>query len=116
MTLMEHATRELSLANMYSDDHDAHIARCVLDLVQIFSEQGHSGMSALITIEIFNRVARYQTLTPITDNPREWSDHGDLWQSERQSSLFSNDGGKTYWDVDNKDVIHTSERYINASS
>jgi hypothetical protein len=71
--------------------------------------QGHSGFSARQTLALFNEVARFKALTPLTDDPDEWvAIDGDMladkktpvWQSRRQSSCFSEDGGKTHYDID----------------
>jgi hypothetical protein len=118
MTNLEtHADMELRRAGLFSKDSDYEgmIGDAVMKLVRVFAAEGHSGTSGRITLDIFNRVCRFQTLTPITSEPNEWMDVDDpdrkLWQNRRQSSCFSNDGGKTYYDISSKDptAIKTSE-------
>ena len=114
MGLIEHAESEMRKAGLYDKDADygGMIPEAVMKLVRPFAEEGHSGMSASLTLEIFNRVARFKTLSPLTSDPDEWMQisadmmpKGDpaVWQSRRDPSMFSNDGGKTYYSVDDQE-------------
>ena len=85
------------------------IGKAVLRLIKTFSKQGHSGFSAHWVRELFNKLANWETITPITPDPDEWDDtydrvgdgeKGVLWQNKRNPAIFSNDGGKTWWHVD----------------
>ena len=108
--LEAHAERELRLAGLFdkNSDYDGMIGEAVMKLVRAFSGDGHSGGSASVTLAAFDRVVRFKTLTDITSDPSEWmhiaeevaGQHGGVWQNTRQSSCFSNDGGKTYYDID----------------
>ena len=129
--LVDHAIRELNLAgydinstgtSVQSDDDYANlIAKSVLELLAHFAEQGHSGFSAPCVIAIFDKLAAFKTLTPITSNPEEWQDvskygsPGDepMWQNIRDSRNFSNDGGKTWWNVDDKTMQEAKQIVIN---
>ena len=109
---INHAEYELRRAGLFDKDSDyaGATGKAVMDLVKVFAGQGHSGASAELTLEIFDRVARYDVLTPVTSDPGEWEDvspYGSrdappMWQNKRKLSLFSNDGGKTWWDVDKR--------------
>lgn len=125
--LLKHARAELTRAGLLSADadYDGQVGATVLRMIEAFSGYGHSGGSAAMTLEIFNRVARFQTLGPITDDPDEWMrvNPGDeevgVWQNRRQGSLFSNDGGKTYYDIDepmfsDEQPVHKSEEHKSA--
>ena len=106
--LIDHAEREMRLAGLYDADADygGMIPEAVLALVKVHAEQGHSGGSHAMVMAIFNRVANFKTLTPVTDDPGEWVDQSaasggtPCWQNKRQSSCFSTDGGKTHYDID----------------
>lgn len=105
--LIDHAEREMRLAGLYEKgaDYDGMIPEAVMALVKAHAAQGHSGMSHALTLSIFNRVVNFKTLAPITSSPEEWTDVSDAmgrpcWQSKRQSSVFSEDGGKTWHDID----------------
>jgi hypothetical protein len=113
--LLKHAEEEMRRAGLYDKDSDygGMIPEAVMKLMRPFAEEGHSGMSASLTLEIFGRLARFKTLTPITNDPAEWMEVSEymgpsekgVWQNRRDSSFFSNDGGKTYYSVDDKDRI-----------
>jgi hypothetical protein len=108
MGLVEHAEREMRLAGLYDKDSDygGMIPEAVMKLISAHASAGHSGGSHHITMQIFNKVANFKTLTPITSDPEEWFKHDhqtageDCWQNTRQSSCFSQDGGKTWYDLD----------------
>lgn len=111
--LIEHAEREMRLAGLYDKgaDYGGMLPDAVMALVKAHSQEGHSGMSHAITLRIFNLVINFKTLGPITNNPDEWMDVSEIggpngkpgWQNRRDPSLFSNDSGKTYYSVDDKE-------------
>lgn len=108
--LVDHATYELKRAGLFDEDsdYDGMLGSAVLELIGVFANQGHSGMSAEMVTDLFGRLARYQALTPLTDDPAEWEDRTEisgtpLWQNKRDSAVFSNDGGKTTYRVDGAD-------------
>jgi len=108
--LIQHANHELKLAGLFDKDADYNgmIAKATMELIEKFSEQGHSGFSALWVRDVFHRLSNFETLTPITSDPNEWTDvskscGGDeMWQNKRNPAVFSKDGGKTWYNVDDK--------------
>lgn len=107
MTLVEYAERELREAGLMDKDSDyaGMLGEGVLALVKVFAEQGHSGFSAHMAIKAFSRVAAFKPLNPI-NNPKLTGDyievHEGTLQSTRRFSLFSDDGGATWYDLDGK--------------
>lgn len=112
--LVEHAKEELVRAGFFDKtaDYDGMLGIAVVELVEKFASQGHSGFSAGVTLDIFNRLARFQTLTPLTNSPAEWVLVAEnqkpegvekIWQNRRSPSWFSLDGGKTGYSVDDKE-------------
>lgn len=102
--LVLHARTELQRAELFDADADygGATAHAVMELVEVFSKQGHSGMSAWLVINILPKLLNFKTLTPPTSDPAEWMEvQDDLWQNRRSCSLFSNNGGRTWWDIDN---------------
>jgi len=89
MNLVTHAEAELRRAGLFDKDSDYNgmLGNSVLELMKIFSKQGHSGFSAMLTLQIFNKVANWKSLTPITNDPKEWNDVSSM--SGRKSRLFS---------------------------
>lgn len=110
--LVKHAEEEMRRAGLYDkySDYGDLIPRAVMALVETHAAQRHSGGSHGLALDIFNRVVNFKTLTPITNDPTEWVDvahyagpKGEpLWQNRRDCRLFSHDGGKTHWNVDDK--------------
>lgn len=116
--LVEHAEEELKLAGYDVSEEGCNpknkkdpmagyansCAKNALELLEVFSKAGHSGMSAGITLAIFNKLANWDVLSPLTNNPDEWQrldgcEDDDDWQSRRKPSCFTHDF-KTYWDID----------------
>lgn len=99
--IYKHAERELKIAGIDSSDvYGDMLYKAVLELIRVFVQQGHSGYSAAWTVSLFQKLASWEALSPLSNNPEEWMDvdGGTLWQNIRQSSCFSHDGGKTYYD------------------
>lgn len=112
--LTGHARRELELAGMFDKEVEGSeaagswnvlCAEAVIELMEVFAGQGHSGFSASMTQDLFSRLSKFEALTELTDNSDEWNDISEMqsgepgWQSSRNPSCFSEDGGKTYWDI-----------------
>jgi hypothetical protein len=117
MSLVEHATRELELCGQTKED-PAYAATLVA-AIAVFASYGHSGGSAMVAIEQLHILLNFGTLSPLTADPEEWIDRTGMsgypmWQSMRNPSAFSEDGGATYYLLDEKDesgnrVMHESE-------
>lgn len=110
--LKEYAENELKRAGLFDKDSDynGQLANATVELIEVFEKQGHSGASGAMTLGLFEKLARFQPLTPLTSNPEEWTDISEasgepMWQSKRNPSVFSNDGGKTWYDLDGKDNL-----------
>lgn len=117
--LVAHAKKELAIAGVGEPDADygGMTAKAVLELIQTFSAQGHSGMSAIIVLGMFYRIAQFKPLTALTTDPDEWMEVTNeilppeaikaghrKWQSRRHPSVFSEDGGKTYKDLETNEM------------
>ncbi|MET4106034.1 hypothetical protein [Hymenobacter sp. UYP22] len=118
--LVLHARAEMKAAGLWNEDADygGEVANAVLQLVQVLSYQGHSGGSHAQTLALFEKLARFQPLGPLTNDPAEWMEVVGqvggtqlLWQNRRQPDAFSTDGGKTFYTLDGpegRDFIHTA--------
>jgi hypothetical protein len=109
--LIDHSQYELQQAGLFGADSDYNgmIGKAVLELIKTFSSQGHSGFSAQWVKELFNKLSNFENLTPITPNPEEWTNVSDipsepLWQNKRNPATFSKDGGKTWYNLDDKSI------------
>ena len=69
--LVAHAKRELlelgytPFDQEQEDGPDKWIQKNILELLRVFGSQGHSGSSASYCISMFNKLARYEPLTPL---------------------------------------------------
>lgn len=112
-SLLEHAKREMALAGLYDKDadYDGMVAAQVERLVKVMSGHGHSGGSHAMTLAVFNEVIKHKNLSPITDDPATWHKvDKSMWQSRRNHSIFSRDGGGFWYDLKEPNVIHESVR------
>lgn len=101
MGLLEHTKVELEIAGLLSEEGDFYggeTGKAVLELMEVFSKQGHSGMSAPMVADIFHKLANYKPLGPITGKDEEWTslDYSDKvkFQNKRESGLFKDSDGK----------------------
>lgn len=110
--LMAHAERELKAAgySLESEDvMDRRIYKHTMLIVQQFALCGHSGASAAMHTDMITKLLQFQPLGPITRDVHEWEPVGELypgmsedmiWQNRRDGRMFSEDGGRTYYNVD----------------
>ena len=96
MSLQYHAKTELEIAGFFDKDSDYNgaIGEAVMELIEVFAKQGHSGMSAPYVAEIFHKLANYKPLIGITGKDEEWGDASyddkEWYQNKRCSALFKN--------------------------
>ena len=94
--LSTHAELELRSAGLLEskDEYNNAIGKAVLELIEKFSEQGHSGTSAGITIHLFKTLAMFEPLGPLTGEDHEWTEVSNgLYQNKRLSSVFKHEDG-----------------------
>jgi hypothetical protein len=121
LSLINWAQAELD--RLIKDDEDgmqAVINKDILDIVKLFSEQGHSGFSASYALRLITRLLDWKPITPLTGEDDEWSevpewDSGSKTQQNKRCSAvfrdnydnstahyiygkaFSDNGGKTWF-------------------
>ena len=105
MSLVEFAEKELDIILKNCTDDEGRkmqkaINRDILDIIKLFSEQGHSGFSAQYSMTMLKRLMDYKPLTPIEDNEEDWTklDYDDdlAYQCSRCPSLFKDKQGRVY--------------------
>ena len=123
MSLHDYAKRELDRLcppdeNGRKDELQELVDRHVLQIVDLFSGQGHSNTSAVYVLSILERVLRFHPLTPLTGDDDEWESSLDQEDDKQQNNrcfsvfrcnhdnstaydsegkIFSSDGGRTFW-------------------
>jgi hypothetical protein len=106
--LINHAMTEFRAAKfvdengVYCDEMQEAICNHVLKLLEIFSEEGHSGSSAPYAINMFKTLAMFEPIVPLTGEDWEWVEvarqNGPLYQNKRASRVFKDDDGA--YDID----------------
>lgn len=109
--MIEHAKRELDLIlKQCGDDKKAiemqeSINKDILELVETFAKQGHSGFTAEYTINILTRLLKQSFVTPLTGEDDEWTEVAEgIYQNKREGSIFKDQfkfDGKPYY-IDGK--------------
>lgn len=102
MSMIDWAKAELDAAGYAAsddpDDINCWMRNDVLKLIQTFADQGHSGFSAKHAINLFQSLASWKPLSPLTGEPHEWTEVGpDVWQNRRASNVFKGEDGRAYW-------------------
>jgi hypothetical protein len=107
MSLEFHAWTEFRAAgwcdenNKFKDEMQEAICKHILKLLKVFSDEGHSGTTALYTINLFSTLAKYEPIVPLTGEDWEWSnvsefggrDSGPLYQNKRCGHVFKDNTG-----------------------
>src|SRR5262249_2110210 len=83
------------------NDYDRAGRDAVLELVETFAEQGHSGFSAAWTLGVAKKLMAFEPLSPLTGDDDEWTDIGEMngspcWQNKRCSHVFKDGDGRAY--------------------
>lgn len=108
--LINHAKRELEAIGYVVDDIESQpedpnkwIVENILELISVFTKQGHSGMSAPYCINMFEKLARFQPLTPLTGEDNEWNEvSSGLYQNKRCSNVFKDTKNGKAYDIEGK--------------
>lgn len=125
--LYEYAKKELERIEKGCKDEESlsmqqAIDKNILELINVFSNQHHSGFTAAYVIDILQRLLHYKPLTPLTGEDDEWEDvtsYGydtPTFQNKRCSAVFKDDKG-AYWvegKIFSSDLGHTW--YTNSDS
>ena len=98
--LINHAKKEFQLAGWLDepiDEMQQLMMDNLLELLETFANQRHSGFSAGYFLGAFETLSRFNPLTPLTGEDDEWHDMGDgNFQNKRDSEVFKEEG-KACW-------------------
>jgi hypothetical protein len=73
----------------FKDEMQEAICSHVLKLLDVFAEEGHSGSSAPYAISLFEKLAKFEPIAPITGEDWEWHEASDgVFQNRRCSHVF----------------------------
>ena len=90
-TLIEYAKSEMNIAWPKSDEMQDMVKKNILELIEVFSNQGHSCFSASYILAHFNSLANFHPITPLTGSDNEWKKAGgESYQNKRCPEVFKN--------------------------
>jgi hypothetical protein len=108
MNYKDHAMTEFRAANwiddrgMWCDEMQKAICIGVLKLLEVFHEEGHSGSTAPYAINMFEKLANFKPIVPLTGEDWEWNDvshyngSSTMYQNKRCSHVFKDADGRAY--------------------
>lgn len=101
MSLLDYAKRELERIGKDEDGMQEMMNKDILEIVEKFSEQGHSGFSASYALSVLERLLRFKPISPLTGGDEEWDECSidGVFQNKRCSSVFKKKDG-TFEDID----------------
>lgn len=116
MSLTKHAETEfralgwLDENGKYCNEMQELMCTGLLDIIQKFGEQGHSGFSASYAIGCLTKLLDFKPLGPLTGEDWEWNDISEmsgytLYQNKRCSTIFKkvlDDGTEDCYNIDGK--------------
>jgi len=118
---IKHAEREfrtlgyIPLDQEQEDGPNKWIQENLIELLEVFSKQGHSGFSAGYCVNAFNKLARFEPLAPLTGEDWEWQKVSEnLWQNIRCGRVFKDETGKAY-DINGKVFVEPDGRAFTSS-
>jgi hypothetical protein len=132
MGIVEHAKREFfhagwtNEAGGYKDEMQKLMCDQVLELIDIFANHGHSGSSAPYALSLFDTLARFKPIGPLTGVDSEWNDISShcggadktKYQNKRCGTVFKDaDGncynidGRVFWEWCRRDLYEDEEGY-----
>lgn len=101
MSLVAHAKKEFRAVGWLDEpveESQQWIMNNILELMEVFSKQGHSGSSAPYVLNLFNDLASFKIIAPLTGKDSEWNevDEDGLLQNNRDSRIFKGKDGEVY--------------------
>lgn len=121
--LVDHAEVELELIGMGKDAPDEMnrlMHDNIIEMIEKFSEQGHSGFSASYAIGLLDKLLGFEPISDLTGENSEWNDVSDMhdgspmWQNKRCSHVFKDENhaydidGKIFYTKDDRSDTYTS--------
>ena len=109
--LEKHAERELNiLLEKCEDDQEGKemqkwINADMMEIVELFANQGHSGFSASYAINMLTKLLNYEPILPLTGADEEWEklnySKDTCYQNKRCQRVYKNENGQAY-DIEGK--------------
>lgn len=113
--MLEHAKYELNLLlQKCEDEEELRMQKVmnddILEIIEVFAKQGHSGMSANYAIRIITKLLKYEPILPLTLKDDEFVEIANgVFQNKRDFRIFKQKDrfdGKPY-NVDTKEILES---------
>lgn len=118
----KHATTELDILRAKNDGSmDCVMRKHILKMVEVFSEEHHTNLSAQYVIGILEKLLKFEPVCPLTGDDSEWNEIGHCgdkssgikqYQNRRLGSVFkcvNADNSQEAYDIDGR-VFYTIEK------
>jgi hypothetical protein len=105
--LIKHAKKEFQIAGWTKngkscDGMQGVIMKNIIELLEVFANQHHSGSSAPYVIGCFEKLASFEIISPLTGDDSEWEEIcSNLYQNNRDCRVFKKAGKPAYF-IDGK--------------
>lgn len=101
--LIKHAKQEFEVLGWPGDcEMQKLMCHNILELIKVFSEQGHSGFSVNYLINHLKPLMSFEPISPLTGEDSEWCEIRDgIYQNKRCSHVFKDEDGRAY-DIEGK--------------
>ena len=119
--LITYAKSEMERAFKEPDGAQKVVNHDILQLLQTFSNQHHSGMIGAYVLGLFNRLVRFMPITPLTGEEDEWQSLGNLGdfateQNVRYGSVFRlNKDNSTAFNINGRIFVDEDGRTYTSS-
>lgn len=102
------------------DEMQKEVCKNIIELLSVLSKQGHSGFSIGYVLNLFNKLANYIPISPLTGEDSEWNDVGTyhdksgneikIFQNKRCPSVFKDSKDSRAYDMNTSD--DSDKKYI----
>ena len=123
-SLVEFAKDEFKIMgwDKTNDEMQLEVCNNLIELLSVLAKQGHSGFSIGYVLNLFNKLANFTPLSPLTGDSSEWVDVGTfhdkngceikLFQNKLCSSVFKDSRDSRAYDINLDDPDDAEKKYI----
>lgn len=117
MSYRDFAMREFRAAGwldesgQFTDGMQEMMCEQVMELLDKFSEHGHSGSTAPYAVNLFKQLAMFEPIVPLTGEDWEWNEVSDnMYQNRRCSHVFKDSKDGQAYDSEGRVFFEWHER------
>ena len=117
--MIDYAKSELARIEHDEEGMQDEMDKCILQLLEVLEKQGHTNHTIHYCLRLFERLANFKPLTPLTGDDDEWKETAkNIFQNKRCSSVFKNGKDGKAYDIDGRMFSNDGGNtwYMNANS